>query len=311
MSSLFLFGAGASYGSGPCVHGGGGDRYVEANPPLGWGLFGELQKVGGAASIVSDRLAQVFSEDFERGMEQFLVEHNARLTEFHRDIARYLARFEPLEGNCYRKLVKVLGGRVSAGTRKKVVLATTNYDLLIERAFGEFGFSYNFPAPGTAVPILKIHGSCNFLPDTRGMQLSGVELSYREGVELFKSQIIEADSTQEILDYCNEQDSVAPALAIYSPSKGLPYGREFVTRQQAEFHSALRQVSRVFVVGLRVHPVDEHIWEPLAASSVPLYCVDPDREAFEEWLRKSGRRNGYYLARTFEQSIPLIAHVLA
>jgi hypothetical protein len=81
VSSLFLFGAGASFGSGPCA---------PSAPPLGSRLFDELRAAGGVASEVSEDLAESFRQDFEAGMDRFWSEHNVRTSELLRDMARYL-----------------------------------------------------------------------------------------------------------------------------------------------------------------------------------------------------------------------------
>ena len=125
MSSIFLFGAGASYGSGPCT---------PRPPPLGTQLFAELQAVGGVAATVDTDLANEFMRDFEAGMDRFRVECNIEVIKLLRDMARFFAPFEPLPGNSYLELLRVLDG-----TRKKAVMVTTNYDLLIEHAVVQSG----------------------------------------------------------------------------------------------------------------------------------------------------------------------------
>ena len=130
MSTLFLFGAGASFGSGPCS---------PNPPPLGGELFGELRKGGGVAARVSEDLAELFRRDFEAGMDRFWRDHNTWTSELLRDMARYFAVFEPSEGNHYMALIAALGG-----TRKKAVFATTNYDLLIEHAIVRSGFLISY-----------------------------------------------------------------------------------------------------------------------------------------------------------------------
>ncbi len=58
LSTLFLFGAGASFGSGPGR---------PNNPPLGKDLFTALAS-DGAAALVPDAVARIFNAKFEVGM---------------------------------------------------------------------------------------------------------------------------------------------------------------------------------------------------------------------------------------------------
>jgi protoporphyrinogen oxidase len=92
MSTVFLFGAGASYGSGECY---------PKNPPLGPGLFAELQRWGGVAATVDEDLRRTFEGDFEKGMEHFFRTRNSDITPFLREMADYFAQFEPGPNNYY------------------------------------------------------------------------------------------------------------------------------------------------------------------------------------------------------------------
>lgn len=298
MSSLFLFGAGASYGSGPCIPG---------PPPLGSQLFAALQAAGGVANTVGAELAETFVVDFEAGMDRFWKEHNTLTTELLRDMARFFAPFEPLPGNCYSELVKVLGG-----TRKKAVMVTTNYDLLIEHAIvkAELLVTYGgLPAPERNIPVVKIHGSCNFLPDLRPLQITGIgfDLSQSDGGSVMDANVVPAHSAREIIDFCNREDSIAPALAMYSPTKRVLYCRRFIEAQRKTWLQALKEVSRIYVIGLRVHTVDEHIWAPLAKAGARLHYVGREPHEFVEWARENSRSKTNILASSFAEAIPKIA----
>lgn len=298
MSSLFLFGAGASFGSGPCS---------PEPPPLGGALFDQLRKSGGAAARVSEELAKRFRCDFEAGMDQFWTDHNTWTSELLRDMARFFAKFEPLKENLYLKLIAALGG-----TRKKAVFATTNYDLLIEHAIIRSGLLITYgglPAAPRNIPVLKIHGSCNFLPNVGNSSFQGIgfDLSQAANAAILDAPIRVAQSTQEILDFCANEDSIAPALAMYHPTKRVLYCRSFVQRQQDAFLSSIRSASRIYVVGLRVHTIDEHIWQPLASSSAPLFYVGREPEQFRAWANQCQRRSAFNIATSFADALPIIA----
>lgn len=298
MSSVFLFGAGASYGSGPCI---------PNPPPLGTQLFSALQSAGGVAATVDIELANAFVCDFEKGMDRFWAERNTQATELLRDMARFFAPFEPLPGNQYLELLRVLGG-----TRKKAIMVTTNYDLLIEHAVVQSGLLVTYgglPAADRNIPILKIHGSCNFLPDLQARQISGIsfDLSQSTGGSIIEAGVRPARSSREIIDFCDREDSIAPALAMYSPSKQVLFCRGFIKAQQQAWLDALTAAARIYVIGLRVHPVDEHIWGPLAEARAPIHYVGREPDDFIAWAATMGRRSAYVLADSFEGAIPSIA----
>ncbi|MBQ0797353.1 hypothetical protein [Zhongshania sp.] len=301
MSTVFLIGAGASYGSGPCT---------PHQPPLGNYFFDEFKKMGGIASTVSEELENLFKEDFEKGMDAFFEERNTDVSSFLRDMAKYFSQFEPLDGNLYAELIKIVGHG-----RKKATFVTTNYDLLIELAAMQQGMLVSYgglPAPANNLPIIKIHGSCNFFPDMGGGSISGVgfDISGSSGASILDAGIKVARSTREILRFCEEEDAIAPALAMYSPDKRVLYCRTFVEQQQAMWRSEVAKAKRVYIIGLKVHAVDDHIWGVLASSSCKKYYVGGEPQEFKEWARVTGAKNCFSIASTFEESLPVIANHL-
>lgn len=298
MSTVFLIGAGASYGSGPCS---------PIQPPLGNYFFEEFKKMGGIASTVSQELADLFKEDFEKGMDAFFEQRNTDVSQFLRDMARYFSQFEPLNGNLYSELIKILGK-----DRKKASFVTTNYDLLIELSAMQQGMLVSYsglPVPPKNLPVIKIHGSCNFFPELGGGSIRGIgfDMSGSSGGSILDAGIKVARSTSEILNFCKEEDAIAPALAMYSPDKRVLYCRSFVEQQQAMWRAEVKKAKRVYIIGLKVHPVDEHIWGVLASSSCKKYYVGGEPEEFEKWASDTSATNCYTIASTFEASLPVIA----
>ena len=158
MSSVFLFGAGASFGSGNC--------YPEP-PPLGngeKGLFRKLQERGGFAASVTKSLADLFIEDFEKGMAELHSNSERDAFALLREMSLYFIKFRPLEGNLYKELIKFIISK-----KHPAIFATTNYDLLIESSIYQLAHKPLYqllPVWTNTFLILKIHGSCNFLPNT-------------------------------------------------------------------------------------------------------------------------------------------------
>ena len=135
--------------------------------------------MGGVAATVNDELAELFKSDFEKGMDEFFEKRNTDVTPFFRDMAKYFCQFEPLQGNLYGELINILGK-----DKKKATFVTTNYDLLIELSATQQGMLISYsglPAPKNNLSILKIHGSCNFLPDMGGASIKGISFDISAG----------------------------------------------------------------------------------------------------------------------------------
>jgi hypothetical protein len=234
MSSVFLFGAGASYGSGPCY---------PHPPPLGADLFAALRSEGGVAASVSDDLAAAFAKDFEAGMDRFLKERNSDAPALLREMAAYFARFEPRDGNAYIELLRILGA-----PRKKATFVTTNYDLLIELAANYCGLRTSYtglPVSANNIPILKIHGSCNFLPDLGGgsIRRTSFATSASPSAIILDAPVRIAKSAAEVRDFCRREDSLAPALAMYSLDKRVLFCPKFIISQRRSWEASLRRAA--------------------------------------------------------------------
>lgn len=292
MTDILVLGAGASYGSGDCL--------PEA-PPLGARLFDALRARGGVAATVSPELAVLFAEDFERGMVAFREQRDRDTTALLREMAAFLAEFTAGPGNVYHQLV--------AAIREAPVwpvLVTTNYDLLIEQAVTEAGLRVAYhrpPVPTNNVSLLKIHGSCHFLPVVRGVMRGVVFDGCGVNVEV---PIRFASSRAEVKAFCATQDSLAPAVSLYAPGKDVLFSSKAVKAQQAEWQAALDTATRVFLIGLRVVEGDDHIWGALARAKPEVVYVGFEPTEFLEWAARVGLSRAHVLARTFAEAVPLL-----
>lgn len=293
MSAVFLLGAGASFGSGEC--------YPSA-PPLGGGLFADLRRRGGVASTIQPPLLQLFQRNFEEGMAAFREERDSDSTAFLREMAAYLAEFAPGPRNLYHRLIQIV-----RKSHRQTVLATTNYDLLLEQAITQAGLMTAYsgrPVPQNNISVLKIHGSSNFLPDLGTNRIIGAKFA-GNGANV-EAPIAIAQSIQEIRAFCSKEDSLAPAIAVYAPGKAVLFCPSFVQDQQRQWVSEVERATVVYVIGLRVIRHDDHIWRVLASSKARLHYVGLEPHEFQEWAAEARRRNTNVLGGTLEKALPLI-----
>lgn len=298
MCIVFLFGAGASYGSLDCT------PYC---PPMGYHLFDELRKAGGIATSVDRELAAVFRQDFEKGMDQFFGRRWQDIDEFLRDMAKYFAQFEPGPDNLYRRLIGAL-----KDARVKTVFSTLNYDLLIEIAASQAGLllSYDLPLRPSTLRIRKIHGSCNFLPDIPTGMLQNVKIESPSQTGTKLEAPIRIAKPRDVIEFCEKSD-YAPAIAIYAPSKWIPFCASFVHKQRKYWQAEVYQAECIFVIGATVRERDAHIWGPLARSEARLIYVDPEPEEFCRWANANSRKRVDIIPNKFAEAIPYILQHIA
>lgn len=296
MSAIILLGAGASYGSGPCAPSG--------PPPLGNQLYKELQLVSETARSFPESIQLAFDTHFETGMAQ-VREHLDELSgAFIRDMGAYFAPFEPLEGNAYHALVRAI-----IGSRRSVTVTSLNYDLLLEIAICKAGWkiTYNATPPAKNISVLKIHGSCNFLPDIgRGMIRN---MTIKDCAVHVRAPVRVATNAKDILDFCAREDSLAPAMSLYTRGKPVLYCPEFVQQQQNIWNDILGKAANVYITGVQVNPEDTHIWRLLAKTKARLHYFDPFESAlasFRDWANAVGRRGDRIQQCSFSEAAPLI-----
>ena len=293
MVSVVLLGAGASFGSGevaPCT------------PPLGNGvdgLFSRLETTGGEASRLPDHLKSMFRLDFEKGMSAYYEYSDGNIMRFQRELAAYLAQFTPGPTNAYVRLIKTLGVR-------RVIYSSLNYDLLFELAAAVLGLStsYGSNLPACGVRLLKLHGSCNFWPDIPVGMIQRSTFFSRGGRADVQAPIRPLNQG-ETIHRCANDDSLAPAIAMYAEGKAVKVSPDYVKNQQVQWHSAIAAAKRVCVVGVRVHAADTHVWGALARTEalVTYFGRPSDKPAFLEWKAINAKKRAFFMEADFAECI--------
>lgn len=300
MVSLVLLGAGASFGSGST------DPYP---PPLGngkSGLFARLEQRGGIATRLPDTLKVSFNSNFEQGMAEYYEYADGNIMAFQREMAEYLAEFKPNDENLFLDLIRRVG-------ILRVVYSTLNYDLLLELAAARLGINtiYSSTGPKTCARLLKLHGSSNFWPNIPVGVFRGL-VAARNG----KGDVaapVRPLTREETLHRCKEDDSFAPAMAMYAEGKPVRVCPDYVSEQQTQWRATVDRARYIFISGVRVHLADTHIWDVLAHSSAPVvyFGLNADRQAFSEWEAKFDRRRAYFIEADFAGAIRHIASRIA
>jgi len=291
MVSLVLLGAGASFGS---------ESGTQPRPPLGYRLFDELEQAGGVAATLPDDIKTLFRKDFESGMALYRERFNDDTSKFQRELALHLARFQPSDDSAYIKLIRSI-------PLNRAIFSSLNYDLLFEIAARKLGINTHYGSDYNRgqVRLLKPHGSANFWPDTGTNVFINVKFA---GNKVDIEAPIRTLNDTETIRRCMSETSLAPAMAMYAEGKAVKVCPQFIRNQQEQWNAVVRAARSIFISGVRVHPVDTHIWDELgkARGSVNYYGFPGDREPFHQWKESSKKKNAYFFESSFSEAIDLI-----
>jgi hypothetical protein len=291
---MILFGAGASRFSGPCY---------PANPPLGDRLFDDLVKMGGACSKLAPKYQEIFRcSGFEAGMEAVTHLGSKFVLPMLKETAMFLSDFSIREGNHYFLLVAALGKRILSET----CFASLNYDLLLEQSLLANGINCEYVrgshAAPRSVPVLKLHGSSNFLPILpEGLIIEGNFFgglgNYVVGLPT-KVVARYAEIAQWCLSPRNED--MAPVLSVYAKGKPVAVNSGFVEQIQNQWLEHLEEADLIILVGVRYVEHDTHVWDPLAKARAVIAVVNPEFDV-ANWAKAKRRAPTFHLARGFSE----------
>ncbi len=292
MVSVVLVGAGASFGS---------EESSQHTPPLGINLFDRLQEQGGIAALIPSEIKTLFRADFEKGMAEYYEHADGDIMRFQRELAHYLAMFRPSPRNVYLRLIQTIGTR-------RVIYCSLNYDLLFELSAANLGLNtlYGTGCKEGHIRLIKPHGSSNFWPDIPvGMIRGG---TFRRIGRADIQAPIRPLNQEETLYRCRSEDSVAPAIAMYAAGKAVKISPDYVEEQQRQWTLSAYAAKHVFVVGARVHPIDDHIWGTLSKTkaNVTYFGFPNDLQSFVEWKSASRKKNAYFVESDFAHCINVI-----
>lgn len=285
---IVLFGAGASFGSVAA------EPYT---PPLGPDLFGKLEERGGKALNLPEEIRSIFKDDFEKGMQAYGLHANHNTMQFQRELAGYLAEFKPSDGNVYGTFLDEFGVN-------GIVYVSLNYDLLFELSAGQRNINVNYSAQKNQgmVNLLKIHGSSNFWPDMPVGQLDGLTIS---NCKVDVEAPIRPLSQASTLHRCRTEKGLAPAIAHYAEGKAVKVSPGYVNRQLDEWKECATKAKKIAIIGVKVHEVDDHIWDVIGQSKSKVWYVGfhADKPAFEEWKENHKKNNAFFIESNFEDCI--------
>jgi hypothetical protein len=273
--NVFLFGAGASYGSG---------RVEPCPPPLGGDLYSALKRIYPMTWGSFESSLQVkFIDNFEYGMAELIEKNSHAIAPLMQQMAIFFSRFglSPSHDNLYKKLLKKLKSKSLLAT---TFLTTLNYECICEIAAFHEGIPIDYfgKEENESAKIWKIHGSCNF--KLEGIQVTR-DVSYGMGA-IFNGSGIQIIEPSEVAKIYKGNTSLYPSMCLYAKDKPLAIAEGLIKNFQNEWTEKIKNADKIFVIGVRPLVEDVHIWQPIADSLGSLYFVGDEVE-FEKWTSKN------------------------
>jgi len=277
---LVLFGAGASHGSEP----------VARTPPLGAALFDELAFFAPSTwGALSSPWPSRFRKDFEPTMACF-ISSGGFGGPLQWDMAEYfLTQFSATPESTYVVLLKALAPRISRHT-----FATLNYEGMLFQARELAG------VPVTDLRVCLPHGSaylcCQGVSATQGVSYSG-GVSTGGNVRVFT----------DVRDFRREKATnvFPPVMSYFEPSKFTVSCSNWIEAERVRFAQLVADARQIALVGVRVHSVDKHVWEPLAQTPAMITYMSGARGAneFRQWASGEGRNGDVVIAKYFREGM--------
>ncbi len=194
-------------------------------------------------------------------------------------MAAFFFQFKPRTSNLYVELGRRMRRKSWSGA-----LGTLNYDRLLEMSLGHVGLH---PVLGQSagdgqVEVCLPHGCCHLFCESVKMSPIGVSFS-GVGVTIDGPVSVVGDPRQFSARIAG--DAVPPVMSYFEPRKTTSAGASFIEGQRARWTELVKLADVIAIVGVKVRPLDEHIWKPIEECSARLvYCAGRSAgKEFESW----------------------------
>jgi hypothetical protein len=315
---VFLFGAGASFGSDASHLAKQGKL-----PPLGKNLFEALHSDTTLEfwNKIPSSVKNIFqSKSFEEAMDELDNDDDWAKESLKRDqdLSRYFSRFCPEKSNLYWKLAKSISRRLRNSEWSGAII-TTNYERLIEESLmrnsvftvvkGITFFDDRLP-PLTDDQLFEIcypHGACQFFLGQNWYKGSGNIVFGKEAKMLQKSGVNHLLIYSNIEKACDLQQ--IPMICRYQSSKRPSVKNYFIDSQQERTIELILNSKIITIVGVFCsHINDKHIWEALEKTPAFINYVNSSQssnELFKTWATANGKEasiNYLIIPKTFRDA---------
>lgn len=294
---VLLFGAGASL---ECSQ-------MDENPPRGSELFNSLQNEFDKSWKLVD--GEYFKKPFEEGMLALYENPGPNnVNELLVDMGIFFSRFKinHPDDNLYCKLFKRYKNQILSG---QIVLATLNYECLIEYALNSLGINWNYFDENNGAKLFKLHGSCNFCP--QGIKVGQNNINGNPsmgGLNIYGKLTIATvnlDFPMEIVQpYEAEKQlsagGILPAMSLYARGKKNIICKKQILEMQRIFQTHVNNTHTIITIGVQPNENDDHIWSHIKKSKADTFLIGS--KTYEEWHTKYNNGKAYVNWKHFKDA---------
>ncbi|WP_220384476.1 hypothetical protein, partial [Klebsiella pneumoniae] len=86
----------------------------------------------------------------------------------------------------------------------------------------------------------------------------------------------------------------------------------FVQNQYKMWCESVNLASTIFIIGVRVHLADKHIWDVIGSSTADIHYFGfkSDREMFDVWASSYSRNNLFFHENNFSEAVQIIPQII-
>jgi hypothetical protein len=303
---IFLFGAGASYGSD--------SFYVRRKgllPPLGFELYPLLRDAPNLklwGRISADLQEAFVNRPFEEAMELLDESEDGGKFALGRDIelAEFFSQYRVRPTSLYRKLAFRVRDAIAGDDGWTGAFITLNYERLLEESLLDAklfpcvkGITYYDRDPidlpeGNLVEVSYPHGACQFIM-SHGDRFNAnireqITIGEIHGLTGAHHLLLASSVTQAY------KEDLFPMICRYQAHKRPSINNYFIREQKQRAAELIQGAETITIIGvICAADSDMHLWEPLSKCSGKIYYVDPSANSiniFKDWAEQRGKAEG-------------------
>jgi hypothetical protein len=98
-------------------------------------------------------------------------------------------------------------------------------------------------------------------------------------------------------------------MCMFTINKPSQISPQIFSDYQHRWKELVMKAQAVYVIGVRPHLVDKHIWEPLTETNANLFYIG-SKEQFDGWFHKRPNGKSTFIHERFDEAIPKIANLI-
>ena len=169
------------------------------------------------------------------------------------------------------------------------------------------------PKSDKEIIFWKLHGSSNFIPSNSKESKIKIDIK-NQFVKYTKyasfNPDITAVNTTEAVNFCNSDTALYPSMCIYCKGKPLQISSYLKDTLISFWQKQVKISKYIIIIGIKPHPDDKHIWNPLIKTQAKLLFIG-NKEEFKNWIKEYKPEANYeILSNRFKDGLPKLINYL-